>query len=151
MINNPFIYKLQDISPTFLNTRTTNETFQQFEKQDSFRHTLKSSASIHESSGSQFYRTTTGIQSGPGHFRRGMLSHTRVHTCKIIQKYDNLHTQIKLFTTCFYHSYFHVNITHMTVIDKSNQRCINKYFDSESYWFYTEIKKVFFSVQLISI
>ena len=30
-----------------------------------FRHTLKSSASLYESSGSQFFRTTTGIQSLP--------------------------------------------------------------------------------------
>ena len=57
-INNPIIYKffkdftnhkkktncrrLQflavDLSPTFLNTGTTNETFQQSGKQDSFRH-----------------------------------------------------------------------------------------------------------------
>ena len=35
---------------------------------DSFRHILKSSASIYESSGSQFFRTTTGIQSGPDAF-----------------------------------------------------------------------------------
>ena len=32
-------------------------------KQDSFRHVLKSSASIHESLDSQFYRTTNGIHS----------------------------------------------------------------------------------------
>ena len=37
-------------------------------KQDSFRHILKSSASMYESSGSQFFRTTTGIQSGPDAF-----------------------------------------------------------------------------------
>ena len=28
--------------------------------------TMKSSASMYESAGSQFFRTTTGIQSGPG-------------------------------------------------------------------------------------
>ena len=33
-----------DLSPTFLNTGSTNETFQQSGKQDSFRHLLKSSA-----------------------------------------------------------------------------------------------------------
>ena len=37
-------------------------------KQDSFRHILKSSASMYESSGSQVFRTTTGIQSGPDSF-----------------------------------------------------------------------------------
>ena len=47
---------------------TTNETFQQSGKQNSFRHLLKSSAGMKESSGSQFYRTTTGIQSGPDAF-----------------------------------------------------------------------------------
>ena len=54
-----------DLSPTFLNTGTTDETFQQSGKQDSFRHLLKNLASMYESSGSQFFRTTTGIQSGP--------------------------------------------------------------------------------------
>ena len=37
-------------------------------KQDSFRHILESSVSMYESSGSQFFRTTTGIQSGPDFF-----------------------------------------------------------------------------------
>ena len=54
-----------EFSPTFLNTGTTDETFQQPGKQESFRHILRSLASIHESAGSQFFRTTTGIQSGP--------------------------------------------------------------------------------------
>ena len=79
MIKSPFIYKFfkgltgpqflaVDLSPIFLNTGTTNETFQQSGKQDSFRHILKSSASVYESSGSQFFGTTTGIQSGPDVF-----------------------------------------------------------------------------------
>ena len=33
-----------------------------------FRHLLKSLASMYESSGSQFFRTTTGIESGPDAF-----------------------------------------------------------------------------------
>ena len=37
-------------------------------KQDSFRHIFKSSASMYEISGSQFFRTTTEIQSGPDAF-----------------------------------------------------------------------------------
>ena len=53
---------------TFLNIGTTNETFQQSLKQDSFRQTLKSSTSTYESSGSQFFCTTTGLQSGPDAF-----------------------------------------------------------------------------------
>ena len=48
-----------DFPPTFLNTGTTNETFQQSRKQNSFRHILKNSASLYGSSGSQFFRTTT--------------------------------------------------------------------------------------------
>ena len=44
------------------------ETFQQSRKQDSLRHLLKSLASMYESSGSQFFRTTTGIKSGPDAF-----------------------------------------------------------------------------------
>ena len=35
-----------DLSPTFLKTGTTDETFQQSEKQNSLRHLLKSSANI---------------------------------------------------------------------------------------------------------
>ena len=58
----------EDFSPTFLNTGTSNETFQQSGKQDSFRHRLKSSASTYESPGSPFLRITTGIQSGPDAF-----------------------------------------------------------------------------------
>ena len=54
--------------PTFLNTGITNETFQQSGKQDSFRNILKSLASMYESSGSHFFRTTTGIQSEPDAF-----------------------------------------------------------------------------------
>ena len=58
-----------DLFPTFLNTGTTDETFQQSRKQDSFRHILNSSASMYESSGSQFSRTTAGIQTGPDAFK----------------------------------------------------------------------------------
>ena len=86
MIKNPIIYKIfkdftnhrkktnravvlvVDLSPTFLNPGTTDDTFQQSGKQDTFRHILKSIASIYESSRSQFFRTTTGIQSGPDTF-----------------------------------------------------------------------------------
>ena len=44
------------------------ETFHQSGKQDFFKHILKSSASMCENSGSQFFRTTTEIQSGPDAF-----------------------------------------------------------------------------------
>ena len=54
--------------PTFLNTRTTHMTFQQSRKQDSFRYILTTSASMYETSSIQFFRTTTGIQSGPDAF-----------------------------------------------------------------------------------
>ena len=86
MNNNPIIYKFfKDFTnhrkktnrvvvfssgpfPNILNTGTKDETFQQSGKQDSFRHLLKSSASMYESSGSQFFRTTPGIQSGSDAF-----------------------------------------------------------------------------------
>ena len=55
------IFLAVDFSPTFLNTGTTDKTFQQSGNEDSFRHILKSLASMYESSGSQFFRTTTGI------------------------------------------------------------------------------------------
>ena len=73
------------LSPTFLNTGTTNETFQQSGKQDSFRHILKSSASIYESSGSQFFRTTTGIQSEPDTFDESRFAITFLTTLGVIE------------------------------------------------------------------
>ena len=57
-----------NLSPRFLNTGIINKTFQESGKQGSFRYILKSSASIYESLGSQFFRTTTGILSGPDVF-----------------------------------------------------------------------------------
>ena len=57
-----------DLFPTFLNTGNTNEIFQLSRKHDCFRLILKSSASMYESSGSHFFRTMTGILSGPGTF-----------------------------------------------------------------------------------
>ena len=42
--------------------------YNNLKKQDSLRHILKSSASMHEGSGSQLFKTTTGIQSGPDTF-----------------------------------------------------------------------------------
>ena len=63
------IFSAVDLFSTFLTTGNTNETFQQSGKQESFRHILKSSASIYESySGSLLFRTTTGIPSGPDTF-----------------------------------------------------------------------------------
>ena len=54
--------------PATLTARTTDETFQQSGKQSSFRYTLKSLASIFESSCSQFFRTTIRIQFEPDAF-----------------------------------------------------------------------------------
>ena len=70
---NRAIFLAVDISPTFLNTETTDETFQQFGKQSSFRQILKSLAGMYESLGSQFFRTSTGIQSGPDTFDESSL------------------------------------------------------------------------------
>ena len=52
---------------------TTDEIFQQLGKQNSFMDTFKSSASMYESLGFQFFRTTTGIQSGPDTFDKSRL------------------------------------------------------------------------------
>ena len=86
MISNPVIYKFfkdfnnhrknTNMAAVFssihfsniLNKGTTDETFQKSGKQDSFRHFLKSSASVYENSGSQFFKTTSGKQSGPDVF-----------------------------------------------------------------------------------
>ena len=61
------------LSPTLLNTETTYETLQQSGKRDSFRRILKSPASIYPISGSQFFRTTTGIQLEPDVFDKSKL------------------------------------------------------------------------------
>ena len=50
-----------DLSPAFSKYRdTTDETFQQSKKQDFFKHI----DIIYKSSDSQFFKTTTGVQSG---------------------------------------------------------------------------------------
>ena len=51
-----------DFFPIFLKIRTTDQSFQQSRKQDSFKNILKRSANMYRSSGSQFFRTTTRIQ-----------------------------------------------------------------------------------------
>ena len=61
------VFLAAGLHPTFLNMGTTSEAFQR-SGQDSFRHILKSSASMYESSGSQFFRISTGIQSGPDNY-----------------------------------------------------------------------------------
>ena len=52
----------------FLNKGTTNETFQQSRKQDSFIHTLKSQVLSKKAQSQQFFRITTRIKSGSGTF-----------------------------------------------------------------------------------
>ena len=54
-----------DLYPKFLNTGTIDETLQQSEKQDSFKRILQSLGSMHESSGSRFFWTTTGFKCWP--------------------------------------------------------------------------------------
>ena len=51
-----------------LNIGNTDDTFQQSGKYNSFSDILKSSANMYGSSGSQFFRTTTDIQSVPDAF-----------------------------------------------------------------------------------
>ena len=60
-------------SPTFLNTGTTDETFQKSGKQNSFRQIEKGSASMYASLGSHFFRTTTEKKSGPADFEMSRL------------------------------------------------------------------------------
>ena len=50
-----------------------------------FRHILKSSASMYESSGSQFFRTTTRFQSRPGAFSKSMLVMTFVTNLEVTE------------------------------------------------------------------
>ena len=60
-----FSYRL---FPNILKKGTTDQTFQQSGKQESFRHLFKNSTSMYESSGSHFFKTTTEIQSKPDAF-----------------------------------------------------------------------------------
>ena len=64
------------ISPTFLSIEITDEIFKQSGNQDSFRHILKSSASMYKISGSLFFRTTTGIQLGRDSFDESIFAIT---------------------------------------------------------------------------
>ena len=52
------------------NTGTTMGPTNNLNKQEFFRHLLKSSASMCQSSGLQFFRITNGIQSGPDAFNK---------------------------------------------------------------------------------
>ena len=84
-----------DLSLTFLNTGTTNETFQQSGKQNSFRLMLKSPAKIYESSGAQFFRTTTGIQSGPDAFAESKLVMTFLTNLGVKEKICSIRLVLK--------------------------------------------------------
>ena len=66
-----------------------NETFQQFEKQDSFRYILKSSASMYESSDLEFFRTTTRIQFGPDAFDESSFAMTFLDQFQISSRREN--------------------------------------------------------------
>ena len=54
-----------DLLPELLNTRRTDETFHKSSEQDHFKAIVKISTNMHEKSGSQLFRTTSGIPSGP--------------------------------------------------------------------------------------
>ena len=84
-----------DLSLTFLNIGTTNETFQQPGKQNSFRLMLKSPAKIYESSGAQFFRTTTGIQSGPDAFAESKLVMTFLTNLGVKEKICSIRLVLK--------------------------------------------------------
>ena len=70
--------------PIFINVRTTDDAFQQSGKQDFSKHILKSLASMHESSGWQFFRTTFGIQVRPVSFDTSRLAMTNFGITEII-------------------------------------------------------------------
>ena len=86
-----------------------------------------------------------------------MLTHP--YTCKIASC-EKLHVEIKLFDYTFFQlnfvfdqdiclllCYYYTDYCKLLL----TRSCINKYFDSESYLFYTEVKKVFSSVQFTTI
>ena len=67
------VFLVVDLSPTFLNTETSEKIFWQFGKQDYFRHIMKSWANMPESSDSLFFRITIGVQPGPDAFDESKL------------------------------------------------------------------------------
>ena len=52
---------------------------------DTFRHILKISASMYESSGSQFFRTTTWMQSGPDTFGKSRVVMTFITNLRVTE------------------------------------------------------------------
>ena len=58
-----------DLAPRFINTGTTDETFQQVQD-------LKTRVQLAESSGLHFFRTTTEIKSGPDAFNESRFTMT---------------------------------------------------------------------------
>ena len=60
----------------YLNAETTDGTYQQSGNEDYFRDIFQSSAGLYESSGSQFFSTTTEIKSGPDALGESMLAMT---------------------------------------------------------------------------
>ena len=70
-----------------------DETFQQSGKQDSFRHLLKSSASIWEMLGSQFFRTTTEWNQGSSEVDLGLVK--LVWMTNVFFNYHQHKTEIK--------------------------------------------------------
>ena len=74
-----------DLSQTFLNTGTTNETFQQSGKQALYKHILTSSASLYKSSGLWLFRTTTAIQWGSDAFDKSRLVMTFLTILKVTE------------------------------------------------------------------
>ena len=71
------------LSPILLlNTGTTDE---KSVKQESLRQLLKCSASTSQKSGSHFFRTNTGIQSGPGALDESRLVMTFLTILKVIE------------------------------------------------------------------
>ena len=56
-----------------MNTESTDDSFQHSQRKDSFKEILNSSATMYETLGSQFFRTTTAIQSGPETFEESRL------------------------------------------------------------------------------
>ena len=98
---------------------------------------------------------TLDIWAGP--LRKDMLWHGQASThAQKHLKCDKLHMQIKLLSSSFYYIIACVWCVYSLVTINCCNCLLNwsnvyKYFDSVSYWFCIEIKKVFLSVQFTSI
>ena len=92
-----------NLSPKFLNTGTTDATFWHSGTKDSFRHILKSSASLYESSDSQqnHHWNTIRTRCLPCDLCTHLVSYRKIIQFQISSRRENLVIKIRVLTKLF--------------------------------------------------